>query len=296
VKASESPGFPRFKGRNRFKSIEYTYSDGCKLRQDEHGRRSFYIQNVGEMRMCFHRFLPERAIIKHVVVKRVNQRWYACLMLEIPERVTSIIPTGQAVGIDEGLKSLLALSTGELIENPHWLRSSLTQLRKVQRHASRQVKGSLRRKRTYHQIGKLHEHIANQRRDSLHQITQDLVSRYDLIGIEDLTLAFMNCNDHLSLSSHDAGLGEFRQMLEYKAEEAGTLVIAVNPRNTSQACSGCGSLVSKDLGVRVHQCPSCGLILDRDVNAARNILKLALQNPPGRGGQAVTWAVAPSVA
>lgn len=295
VKAGESPGFPRFKSRNRFKSIEYTYGDGCKLRQDEHGRRSFYLQNVGEMRMCFHRSLPEGAIIKHVVVKRVNDRWYACLMLEIPGRVTTRIPTGQTVGIDVGLKSLLALSTGELIENPHWLRNNLDHLRKVQRHASRQVQGSLRQKKTYRQVNKQHERIANQRRDYLHQITRALVSRFDLVGIEDLTLAFMNCNEHLSMSSYDAGLGEFRQLLEYKAEEAGALVVAVNPRNTSQTCSGCGHLVPKDLSTRVHHCPDCGLVLDRDINAARNILALALQHPPGRGGQLVTWATTPGV-
>jgi putative transposase len=106
----------------------------------------------------------------------------------------------------------------------------------------------------------------------------------------------MNRNGRLSLSSHDAGFGLFRQMLEYKAEEAGAQVIAVNPSNTSQACSGCGSIVPKGLSVRVHVCPDCGLVLDRDVNAARNILTLALKTPLGRSGQAVTYPVGESVA
>lgn len=92
-----------------------------------------------------------------------------------------------------------------------------------------------------------------------------------LIAIEDLNLAFMTRNGHLSLSAHDASLGMFRQMLEYKAEEAGTQVVAVNAHNTSQACSGCGSIVSKRLNARVHRCPDCGVELDRDVNAALNI-------------------------
>jgi putative transposase len=100
----------------------------------------------------------------------------------------------------------------------------------------------------------------------------------------------------MSRSSHDAGLGELRQLLEYKAEEAGVQVLAVNARNTSQVCSMCGEMVHKGLNVRIHQCPTCGLVLDRDVNAALNVLALALQNPPGRGGQVITWAVAPSVA
>lgn len=118
VRIGEKPGFPRFKGRNRFHSVEYTYGDGCKLRQNEHGRKSFYVQNVGEMRMCFHRPLPEGATIKHVVVKRVGERWYALLMLDLPDPNKRQMPTGNQVGVDVGLKSLAALSTGELIANP----------------------------------------------------------------------------------------------------------------------------------------------------------------------------------
>jgi putative transposase len=106
----------------------------------------------------------------------------------------------------------------------------------------------------------------------------------------------MNRNRHLSLSSHDAGFGLFRQMLEYKAESAGIQVIAANASNTTQACSECGSIVPKGLSVRVHVCPNCGLVLDRDINAARNILTMALLPSLGRSGQAVTRAVAPCVA
>jgi putative transposase len=296
LKAGEKPGFPRFKSRNRFHSVEYTYGDGCKLRQSEHGRKSFYIQNVGEIRMCYHRGIPAAAVIKHVVVKRLGERWYVCLMLELPTPDKRQTQTGNQVGVDIGLKSLAALSTGELIENPRWLRESLAELRRLQRHASRQVKGSNRQKETYRQIASLHEQVANQRVDYLHRVSTRLVTENDLIAIENLTLGFMNRNGHLSLSSHDAGFGLFRQMLEYKAESAGIQVIAVNPSNTTQACSGCGSIVPKGLSVRVHACPDCGLVLDRDVNAARNILTLALHNPLGRSGQAVTWTVASSVA
>ena len=295
LKAGEKPGYPRFKGRNRFNSLEYTYGDGCKLRQNEHGRKSFYVQNVGEMRICYHRAIPTEAETKHVVVKRVCERWYVCLMLELPEPTTRQNPTGQQIGIDVGMKSLAALSTGELIENPRWLRESLAELRRLQRHASRQVKGSNRQRKTYHQIARLHEQVANQRMDYLHKVSNNLVAENDLIAIENLSLGFMNRNRQLSLSSHDAGFGLFRQMLEYKAEEAGIQVIAVNPSNTTQACSGCGSIVPKGLSVRVHECPDCGLVLDRDVNAARNILTFAKYNPLGRSGQPITWAVAPSV-
>ena len=295
VKAGERPGFPRFKGRSRFKSLEYTYGDGCKLRMNEFGRRSFYVQNVGEMRMSYHRPIPEEARIKHVVITQVNQRWYACLMLELSEQPTIQRQAGRAVGVDVGLYHLLALSDGRTVENPRWMRESLAELRILQRRASRRKEGSRRRQKAYQQVAQLHERIADQRRDHLHKVANCLVGEYALIGIEDLRLGFMDRNAHLSLSSHDAGLGELRQLLAYKAEEAGVLVVAVNPSYTSQRCSGCGRLVKKDLSVRVHACPDCGLVLDRDVNAARNILDLALQNPPGRGGQDITWPSGASV-
>jgi len=296
LKSGEKPGFPRFKSRNRFHSIEYTYGDGCKLRMNEHGRMSFYIQNVGEMRMCYHRAIPDGANIKHVVIKQVNNHWYAFLMLELPDPEPRQSLTGNQVGIDVGLKSLAALSTGELIENPHWMRQSLAKLRRLQRHASREIKGSNRQKKTYRKIARLYEQISNRRADYLHKISNKLVTVNDLIAIENLSLGFMNKNRHLSLSSYDAGFGLLRQMIEYKAESAGIQVIAVNPSNTTQACSGCGSIVPKGLSVRIHKCPYCGLVLDRDVNAARNILSLALNNPLGRSGQAVTCSVGESVA
>jgi len=296
LKAREKPGYPRFKSRNRFHSIEYTYGDGCKLRQDEHGRLSFYVQNVGEMRMCYHRAVPAGARIKHAVVKRVADRWYVCLMLELPDPVKRQASAGQQAGIDIGLKSLATLSSGELIENPRWLRENLAGLRRLQLHASRQAKGSGRRRKTYRQIARLHERVANQRADYLHKVSARLVAENDLIAIENIKLGFMNRNKHLSLSSHDAGFGLLRQMLEYKAEEAGIQVVAVNPSNTTQMCSGCGRLVPKSLSVRVHVCSDCGLVLDRDINAARNILALALASPLGRSGQAVTCPVGESVA
>jgi len=233
----------------------------------------------------------------------VNARWYVCLMLERSDLPRSHAPRGKQVGIDVGLKTLAALSEGEPIDNPRWLRASLAQLRRMQRHTSRQVKGSHRQRKAYPHLARLHEHVANQRADYLHKAANDLVRAYDLIAIEDLSLGFMNRNRRLSLSSYDAGFGLLRHMLEYKAESAGVQVIAVEAANTSQACSGCGKMVPKGLSVRVHECPDCGLVLDRDVNAARNILALALhsprcsaENPLGRSGQALTQAVAPSVA
>lgn len=279
VKAGETPGFPRFKGRDRFHSLEYRHGDGCKLRMGE--RVMLYIQNVGEVKVKYHRPLPDDAAIKHVVIKRRAHRWYACLMLDLPDPVI-LEHTGPAVGIDMGLSHLLALSDGTLVENPRWLRQSLAQLRVAQRRLARRQRGSARRRKAAAQVARLHERVANQRRDFWHKLTRQLADTYSLIALEDLALAFMTANHHLALSAHDAGLAEFQQLLAYKAEEAGTQVVTVNPAYTSQACSGCGVVVKKDLSVRVHVCPDCGLTLDRDVNASRNILMLAVN--PARTG------------
>lgn len=293
VKSSEKPGFPRFKSRARFKSLEFTHGDGCKLRVSTAGRACFYVQNVGAMRLAYHRPVPPEGKIKHVVVKQTCGRWYVCLMVDLPDPTAKADrPIEKAVGVDMGLKTALALSDGTLIDNPRWLREALARLRHLQRHAARQMKGSQRQRETYGQIAKLHEQIGNQRRDYWHKVARSLVRQHDLIAVEDMRLAFMTRNSHLSLSAHDAGLNEWRQYLNYKAEEAGVKVVAVNPRNTTQTCSGCGNWVAKDLSVRVHMCTACGLTVDRDVNAARNILNLAWPLPPGRGGQDSTWAEA----
>jgi putative transposase len=202
-------------------------------------------------------------------------------MIEMPDPVVDEHP-GPAVGIDLGLHSLLAISDGATVENPRWLRRSLAQLRVVQRRKDRRKQGSQRRRKAAAQVARLHEQIANQRRDFWHKTTRLLVNTYGLIALEDLPLKFMTANHHLALSAHDAGLGEFQHLLAYKAAKAGTLVVTVNPAYTSQACSDCGVIVQKDLSVRVHTCPHCGFTADRDVNAARNILFLAVN--PARTG------------
>ncbi len=285
VKAGKTPGFPRFKGHNRFNSLEYCYGNGCKLRLGT--RVMFSVQNVGEVKVKYHRPLPDDADIKHVVIKRGNCKWYVCLTLNLPDPV---IPehSGPVIGIDMGLHSLLALSDGQTVDNPRWMRTSLADLRVAQRRMSRRKKGSARRRKAANQVANLYEHVANQRRDFWHKLTRHLVDTYSLIALEDLTLKFMTSNHHLALSAYDAGLGEFQQLLAYKAENAGTLVVTVNPTYTSQTCSDCGVIVKKDLSIRIHHCPNCGLTLDRDVNAARNILFLATKSArTGRSGDNV---------
>src|ERR1051326_2909608 len=182
-----------------------------------------------------------------------------------------------------GLLRLLTLSDGTLIDNPRWLRQSLDKLRRAQRRLARAIQGSRRRVGKRLLVARLHEHIANIRRDFWHKITHWLVHTYSLIVLEDLSLDFMLRNRHLSLSAHDAGLGLFQHLLDDKAASAGCQVTTVHPADTSQMCSGCGWIVDKDLSVRLHRCPNpeCLLELDRDVNAAINILNLALKKSAG---------------
>ncbi|MEO8392501.1 MAG: transposase [Chloroflexota bacterium] len=268
-------GLPRFKGKNRFHSLEFRHGDGCKLKQGE--RTLFYIQNVGDVKVKFHRPLPGGATIQHVILKRSCRKWYVYLQIEFDAPVLSV-HAGEAVGIDVGISALLTLSNGVKVKNPRWLREAQARLRVAQRRLSRRKRGSHRRRKAAFQVAKLHEHVANTRKDFWHKTTRQLADTYSLIAIEDLRLAFMTHNQHLALSAHDAALGLFRQLLTYKAESAGGEVVAVNAYNTSQVCSCCGALVPKDLSVRVHDCPHCGVSLDRDENAARNILSLALES------------------
>ena len=279
VKAGQKAGYPRFRGKSRFDSFEYTYGDGCKLRESD-GRIRLYVQNVGELRIKYHRPIPDDAKIKHLVIKRRLDKWYACFQMEMPEP-ESAPHGGPAVGVDVGLLHLLALSDGTFVENPRWLRESQRALRVAQRRLARRKKGSQRRRRAARQVANLHDKIANQRCDFWHKTTRELVNAYSLIAIEDLPLGFMTHNHHLALSAHDASLGMFRQMIEYKAEEAGTRIVAVNPNGTSQVCSKCGSVVRKALSVRLHLCPECGIVIDRDVNAAMNVLQRARTEPLG---------------
>lgn len=285
LKAGEKPGFPRFKSASRYRSLEFRHGDGCKLKAEK--RPVFYVQNVGDIKVKYHRPLPDGAAIKHVVLKRSLGKWYVCLQVAMPDED---IPqrNGPAVGIDMGLQSLLAFSDGTTLDNPRWLRKSLRKLRVAQRRLSRRVKGSRRRAKAAFQVAKIHERIKNQRRDFWHKVSRKIADSYGLIALENLTLSFMTQNRHLALSTHDAGLSLFTELLSYKAEEAGAKVVFVDPSNTSQECSGCGVIVKKSLSVRMHRCSSCGLVLDRDVNAARNILDRAL-NPArtGRSGHNV---------
>lgn len=276
-------GFPRFKKASRFNSVNYKPGDGVQVKDNR-----LYVQNVGLVKVRWHRELPESKL-KNIVVLRKPSGWFVLLQIDLPEQSVEK-STNAPAGVDIGITHALALSDGTSFDSPKYLQASLKKLRVFQRAVSRKQRGGKNRHKADQRVARLHEHIANQRFDWWHKTTRQLVNDYGAIALEDMSLKFMLRNGNLSRSAHDVGLGMFRTMLDYKAIDAGVEIVTVDPQNTSQVCSGCGCLVQKSLSVRIHSCPECGLTLDRDINAARNILSL------GRRDWVLTWMVASCVA
>ncbi len=279
IRAGEKPGYPRFKPEGRFRTVEFpSYGDGCRLK--DNGR--LYLQHVGQVKVKLHR--PVEGRIKTVSVKRACGRWYVvfvCDVGEAPEPASD----GPAVGIDLGLKSFIATSEGESVEPPRCYRKGHKKLCRAQRSLSRKKRGSNRRRKAREKVARLHEKIANQRQDFHHKQARKLVDAHGSIVHEALNVKGI-ARTRLARSTLDAGWASFLNILTQKAEEAAVRVIAVDPRNTTQACSSCGALpeIKKTLSDRLHVC-SCGYVTDRDVNAALNILAR------GRRVQDVTWPV-----
>jgi len=270
LKAGETPGYPRFKGANRFDTVEFpSHGDGCKF----YGPR-VYFQHIGQVKVKLHR--PVEGTIKTLSFKREADGWHLIVSCDLGD-VAATPSEKPAVGIDVGLHSFLVASDGRSVEPPQFYRKVQRALRKAQRHLTRCQKGSTRRRKAVQRVAKLHQRVANQRRDFHHKLAHDLVQRHGLVAHENLNVKGI-ARTRLAKSVHDAGWGQFLAILQHKAEEAGVQVIAVPPHNTSQVCSECGCLpdVPKTLADRSHVCPHCGYTADRDVNAARNILRLGL--------------------
>jgi putative transposase len=270
VKAGgETPGYPRFKSRDRFRLVEFpSYGDGCRLK--DNGR--LYLQHVGHIKVKLHR--PVEGKVKTVSLKRACGRWYAIFSCDLGEAPEVSAQKGVAVGIDLGLKAFLATSDGEVVEPPRYYRKAQKKLRRAQRSLSRIKKGSNRRRKARQRVARLYEKTANQRRDFHHKQARKLVDAHSLIVHEVLNIRGI-ARSRLAKSTHDAGWARFVTILQFKAEEAGVAVVAVDPRNTTQMCSNCGKLpeATKTLSERVHSCV-CGYEVDRDVNATQNILRL----------------------
>jgi putative transposase len=175
------------------------------------------------------------------------------------------------VGIDVGLNSYAVLSDGTRIKNPRFYRKEEKRLGLLQRGLSRKVRGSSNWVKAKTRVARLHEKIGNRRTDFLHKASRKIADAYENVYVEDLRITYMVRNHCLAKSISDAGWGRFIGMIAYKAESAGGQLIRVNPRNTTQECFRCGQHVKKTLSERVHVCPYCGLVMDRDLNAALNI-------------------------
>jgi putative transposase len=279
LKKGEKVGYPRFKKSHRFRTLEFTYGDGTKIKVDERGRLRLYVQNVGLIKVVWHRPLPEGAVIKQVWITCKADGWFVTFALEVSEEalMKPLPQTGKAVGIDVGLENLLALSDGTLLENPRWLRATNEKIALKQQILSRKVKGSKRWRRMCRQIAKLHLKVARQRRDFYFKLANWLVREFDLIAVEDLNINGL-AQGFCSKGVHDASWGVFlNQILPYKAWSAGKAVVKVSPNGTSQYCAVCGAHVPKDLSERQHCCSCCGFVTHRDINSAILILKLGLE-------------------
>ncbi|MDD2755188.1 MAG: transposase [Methanothrix sp.] len=218
--------------------------------------------------------------IKAVIIKREGERWFA--IVQADQEPQQLPETGEAVGLDVGLTSFVVDSVGNEIENPRCAEQSEDKLVGLQRKLARAVKGSKNYRMIKGKIAKLHKRINCQRDDFLHKLSRIYVNNFDIICVEDLDVKGLKEKGHnngMHRSIHDASWSKFIFMLSYKAQSAGRKLIKIDPRNTTQRCSACGSIIKKDLSVRVHECPYCGFSCDRDYNASRNILLAGMEQP-----------------
>lgn len=270
IKNGEKPGFPRFKGKNRYDSFTVK-QNSWKL-----DGKYLTIKKVGIFKLRLSR--PIEGDIKTITIRKTSTgKWYVCFSCDdVP--LKSLPPTAKTVGIDVGLESFLATSDGMKIGNPRFFKESRNLLAMRQQRLSRRVKGSNRRDKACTLVAKAHEKVYNQRRDFHFKVANQLVKFYDTICIEEMS--FWNSTTALNRSMRDAAWFGFFDILRWKAEEAARIIIEVPAKDTSQLCSRCGARVPKDLSIRIHSCPSCGLSIDRDLNAALNILNFGVGQTP----------------
>jgi putative transposase len=265
VKAGEAPGFPRFKGRNRFRSFGFKEAgNGFKI----DGRR-LRLSGIGRVAVRWHR--PLEGVVKTLRVMRKAGKWYASFCCEVEAAPLPVCE--KEVGIDAGLSSLFTLSTGEKVENPRWYRRSRRKMRVLQRAVARKKLGGGNRRKAVRRLSAFTERVANRRKDFLGKLVFALVDCFGFIALEDLSICRM-VGGSFAKSILDAGWGFFRQRLLAKAENAGRRVELVDPAYTSQDCCRCGHRQKLSLSDRWYECPACGESRDRDENAAINILRL----------------------
>lgn len=274
LKTGEKAGFPRFRSRLRYDSFTFPQS-GFVIESGDRNKPALKLSKIGKVKIKLHRPI-EGKIKTCTITKSVTGKWYACFCVEVEAQPLS--ESKAAIGVDVGLKEFAVLSNGEAIASPKFFRQYEKRLARAQRKLNAATKGSPERKKRRKIVVRVHERIANKRRDFAHQESRKLVDRFAIIVFEKLNIKGMLKNHRLAKSIADAAWNQLVELTTYKAEDAGRCARQVNPRNTSKMCSGCGEFVEKDLSVRIHHCVGCGLVLDRDHNAAINILALGLQS------------------
>jgi len=264
LKKGQKGGYPRFKSKDRYNSFtlheQYWKLDGKYL----------IISKLGKFKLSLSR--PILGIIKSITIKHSpTNKWYVCFSCdEVPEKkLPKLI---KKIGVDVGVKSYLTDSEGNKVENPKFLKYQLRVLRVKQRKLSRAQRCSNNRKEDRLQVAKCHDHVANQRDDFLHKLSNQYVSAYGIIKVENLQIKNMSQNHKLARDINDCAWGKFFELLSYKAEEAGRKVIKVPAKNTSKRCNVCGA-INHDLKLsdRIWICENCGTTHDRDENASINI-------------------------
>ena len=274
-KSDRDVGKLRYKGERWFKTFTYNQS-GFKIlpKNDKFG--ILHLSKIGDIPIRIHR--PIEGEIKQVTIKHMpSGKWYAYVIVDKGKGVPELSAIDKAVGLDVGLRSYIVDSDGNEVENPRHLKQALKKLRREQRRLGRKQKGSNNREKQIIVVARTHERVQNQRNDFQHKVSREYVNNYDLIVTEKLQPSNMVKDRRLARSISDASWSSLNDKLAYKAENAGNLFVQVDPRNTSQLCSSCNTLVPKSLSQRVHDCPTCGFHDTRDHNSSLVILDRGLQ-------------------
>ncbi|MES2460934.1 MAG: RNA-guided endonuclease TnpB family protein [Armatimonadota bacterium] len=267
VKAGETAGYPRLKGIGQYDSFTFTQG-GYAVGTDR-----LALFKVGAVKAVFHRAI--KGTVKTLTIRKRGGKWFACFSCEV--EAENLPDSAESVGIDVGLMRFATLSDGTTVANPRFFRRDEKALAKAGRRQAKTKKRSAERRKANKVLSRIHERIRNRRHDFVHQLARRLVNHYGTIAVENLNVKGMVKNHCLSKSISDASWSMFRTVLTQKAESAARQLVAIQPAYTSQDCSDCGFRIRKKLSERVHSCPKCGLVLDRDHNAALNIIGLGLQ-------------------
>jgi putative transposase len=276
-KAGQTPGYPRFRSKRRYDSFSVSVD-----RERDHGirviGRCLYLPRLPDIKVHLYRPLQGR-ILEVTVRREAGGEWVVFFVCDIGAAPGKIEPRA-VVGIDVGLKSLAVTSDGDVIENPRHASRAAAKLVRVHRVLRRRNRGSRSWERARIQVARCYAHVRNQRLDHARKTAKAIVDKYDVIAYEDMNIRAM-ARGLFSKQINEVGWRQLTNAIDCKAESAGKWVVAVPARGTTQRCSCCGETVPKDLSVRVHDCPHCGLRMDRDLNAAINICAL--------GRSAVPW-------